>query len=261
MVFNMEEIIKLNFNVPEDRKYIRIMAIGDVHYGNKYHDKDMFPKFMKQALKDKDMYILSVGDLIECATKRSLGLQDQVIPVMDQVEDMIEILKPFADENRVIGLINGNHENRAMKEASIDVSRLMSKALDVRYLGIGAILYMSVKGKKSKRGQNYTIYATHGFSGARTAGGKMNACMRLRDVVDADLYLHGHVHSLDHHTEEVFTIDRGNLQLKKKHYVLTGGYLKYWGSYAQGKAYPPSGTSGSPKIKFHSGMKRISVVI
>lgn len=257
----MEKIINLTFEAKEGKKFIRMMVVSDVHYGNKYHDKDMFPKYMNQALKDKDMYILTNGDLIECATKRSLGLEDQVIPVMDQVEDMIKILEPFAKQGRIIGLINGNHENRAMKEASIDVSRFIANSLDVRHLGIGAILYINVRTENRRRGQYYTIYATHGFSGARTAGGKMNACMRLRDVVDADLYLHGHVHSLDHHTEEVFTIDRGNLQLKKKHYVLTGGYLKYWGSYAQGKAYPPSGTSGSPKIKFHSDMKRISVVI
>ena len=257
----MEKIIKLNFEVPEGRKYIRMLPLSDVHYGNRYHDGNMFPKYMNQALKDKDVHILGVGDLIECATKRSLGLQDQIIPVMEQVEHMTKILEPFADQGRIIGLLNGNHENRAMKDASIDVSRIMANSLNTRYLGIGTILYLSIRGEKSKRGQNYTVYATHGSSAARTAGGKMNACMRLRDVVDADLYLHGHVHSLDHHTEEVFTIDRGNLQLKKKHYVLTGGYLKYWGSYAQNKAYPPSGTSGSPKVKFHSDFKRISVAI
>ena len=257
----MEEIIKLNFEVPEQRKFMRIMAIGDVHYGNRYHDKNMFQGFIKQALKDEDMHILTMGDLIECANRNSVGLQDQVIPVMEQIEDITKILEPFADKGRIIGLLQGNHEDRAMKAAGIDVSRMLATSLDTKYLGNGTILYISIKNENSRRGQNYTIYGLHGSSAARTAGGKINACMRLRDVVDADLYLHGHVHSLDHHTEELFVVDRGNLQFKKKHYVLTGSYLKYWGSYAQGKAYPPSGTSGSPKIKLHGDMKRISVVI
>ncbi|KKK65802.1 hypothetical protein LCGC14_2970510, partial [marine sediment metagenome] len=46
----MEEIIKLNFEVSEERKFMRIIAIGDVHYGNRYHDKNMFQRFIKQAL-------------------------------------------------------------------------------------------------------------------------------------------------------------------------------------------------------------------
>ena len=153
----------------------------------------------------------------------------------------------------------GNHEKRALKDGAINVNHRISRELKVRDLGVGALFYFQVKKDDAKRGQNYVVYAKHGTSGATTAGGKINAIMRMRDVVKADLYLHGHVHSLQHHSQEIYRVDRGNLVLDKKHYVLTGSYLKYWGSYGEEKSYPPSGTSGSPKIKFHANMNRISV--
>ena len=56
-----------------------------------------------------------------------------------------------------------------------------------------------------------------------------------------------------------YVIERGRAILRPRHYILTGAYLKYWGSYAQEKAYIPSGASGSPKVKLHSDVHRISV--
>ena len=254
-----EEVITLPIRVEKSEDSGKMMAIGDPHIGNRYHDKKMYGLFMKWLYENKDYQVITMGDLIECANKNSVGLMDQVMTVDDQIDQIIEDFGPIADEGRMIGMLIGNHEKRALKQAGIDVTHRIARELKVRDLGVGALLYLQVKKDDAKRGQNYVVYAKHGTSAASTPGGKLNAIFRMRDVVKADLYLHGHVHALDQHKQEVYRVDRGNLILDKKHYVLTGSYLTYWGSYGEEKGYPPSGTSGSPKIKFHANMNRISV--
>lgn len=254
-----DQVIKIPIRVEKSEDSGKMMAFGDTHIGNRHHDKKVYEIYLKWLYDHPEFKVITMGDLVECAGKNSVGLIDQVIPVMDQINQITNDLEPIAKEGRLIGMLTGNHEKRALKDSSIDVTGMIAKELKVRNFGVGALTYLSVKKDDAKRGQNYVIYAKHGTSAASTAGGKVNAVRRMRDVVVADLYLHGHVHSLDHNTQEIYRVDRGNLVLDKRHYVLTGSYLKYWGSYGEEKGYPPSGTSGSPKIKFHANINRISV--
>ena len=254
-----EKVITLQMRVEKEEDSSKLLAIGDSHIGNRHHDDNMYEKFIKWLNVNKDYKVITMGDLIECANKNSVGLMDQIMSVDDQIDQIIEDFGPIVDEGRLIGMLTGNHEKRALKQAGIDVTHRISRELKVKDLGVGALLYLQVKKDDAKRGQNYVVYAKHGTSGASTIGGKLNAVYRMRDVVTADLYLHGHVHSLAHHSREIYRVDRGNLILDKQHFVLTGSYLTYWGSYGEEKGYPPSGTSGSPKIKFHANMNRISV--
>lgn len=254
-----ENVITLQMRVEKSEDSGKLMAIGDSHIGNRHHDKIMYERFMKWLHLNPEYKIITMGDMIECANKNSVGLMDQVMSIDDQIDQIIEDFGPFADEGRLIGMLIGNHEKRALKDAGIDVTHRIARELKVRDLGVGALLYLQVKKDDAKRGQNYVVYAKHGTSGASTDAGKLRAITKMRDVVIADLYLHGHVHALDHHKKDIYRVDRGNLVLDRRHFVLTGSYLTYWGSYGEEKGYPPSGTSGSPKIKFHANMNRISV--
>jgi hypothetical protein len=71
----------------------------------------------------------------------------------------------------------------------------------------------------------------------------------------------GHVHSLFHQKIERYTMnDHSNGIIKRStHYVLTGSYLNYWGTYSQAKSMMPSGDAGSPKINLHTKEHRITV--
>jgi len=254
------KLYKLKWTVPKGEDGDHLTAIGDVHKGNRYHDQDPYKINMEWLYKHKEQKILTMGDLIECSTKNSVGLYDQIMPVQDQMEEIIKEFQPFADEGRLIGMIQGNHENRALKDASIDVTRTIANYFGVRYLGTSGTFYIKVKNEGSHRGQNYVIYARHGKSGARTAGGRINAILRMRDIVRADLYLQGHVHTLDHNVMDIIEIDRGTLRLRRRHFVITGSYMKY-GGYVEEAGYPPAGPSGSARIKFHSDEHRITVKI
>lgn len=246
------EIIQVDLDLV-DGKYGEIMPIGDIHIGNKGHDSFMYKKFLKTVKEKKHYKVLGMGDWIECATTRAnFRLYDQDLSIDDQIDRIVEDFKDIADEGRLIGVLRGNHEETAVKEG-MDPTHRIAKELGVRNLGAGVVLYIRA-GQ-----QRYHLYAIHGKSSARTPGGKLNACMRMRDVVKSDIYCIGHVHALDHTTLDIFNPKRKTMELERRHFVITGAYLKYLGTYAQAKGYPPSGTSGSPKIKFHADFNRISV--
>lgn len=247
-----EDILQVELDLVDGR-YGELMPIGDIHKGNKGHDDFMYKKFLETLYEEKHYKVLGMGDWIECSTtSTSFRLYDQVLTIDEQIDQIVEDFKPIADEGRLIGILRGNHEATAVREG-IDPTHRIAKELGVPNFGAGIVLYVKIGN------QRYHVYATHGSSSARTPGGKMNACMRLKDVVEADLYLMGHLHSLDHTTLDIFHPKRKTMELKRRHFVITGSFLKYLGTYAQAKGYPPSGTSGSPKVKFHSDMKRISV--
>ena len=44
---------------------------------------------------------------------------------------MVEILSPLAQAKLIIGIHRGNHENRIMKNTSIDITKIMAKMLNI----------------------------------------------------------------------------------------------------------------------------------
>lgn len=255
------DLVKCKWEVPKEDNGGHLCAIGDLHIGNRFHDEESYRKNLKWLYEHKEYQILTMGDLCECSSKHTLGLEDQVIEVDDQIEMIEKDLDMFADEGRIIGMLRGNHEKRAIKHASVDVTRVIAKYLNVPYFGSAQSFYINVINEDARRGQNYIIYAKHGKSGARTPGGRINAVMRMGLIINnADLYLHAHIHDLLHEIQNPYEVHSGNIRRLRKNYVVTGSYLLY-GGYAEEEGYPPTGPSGSARIKFHTDEHRVTVKI
>jgi len=268
-----------NNNDPEAKTFlidastddVTIVPIGDVHWGHKDCDYKMFQKVIKWCKKQKNVYLILMGDLVEASIMNSPGLFDQNTFLHDQLKDMVTIFKPFAEEHHILGVLEGNHERRVKRTTAIDIMEDFCDriGLDVKknYFGAGALLLIGV-GNTTHR-EFYTLYCTHGSSFAQFPQTKLMACMRLQTIAEAEIYCMGHVHSLNTQKNERYAImdvydwkkKAVTKQLVKRpiHYVLTGQYLKYWGTYAQEKGIPPSGDSGSPKIHLHVKEHRVSV--
>lgn len=244
------KVLKIKF---QENGYI--MPFSDSHIGNLNHNKLMYKYFLGWLYENKKYFVYTGGDMIECASKNSVGLEEQIMDVDDQIEQVIKDLYPIAEEGRLIGMIRGNHENRARKFAGVDVTKHMARELNTKYLGIA--FNMDIKaGKKT-----YTVYATHGNSRATTKPGKLNACYKLKDIYDVDLYCMSHLHELDASKLTIYRHYRGKVLPFIKHFLLTGHYLGYLDSYGEEKCYAPPGAIGSAKIKFHSEFNRISIKI
>lgn len=237
------------------------MPFYDIHYGNENHDGVAFKRFLDTALKEPDIIVMGGGDWIEGALYNSKGREDQVIEIDDQIDYIVGKFQPIAEEGRLIGILRGNHEQRSRRTGNVDHARRIAKDLGVNYFRGGIFLQLTLIPYGKKYGRNYTGYAIHGKSGARTAEGKMRACKRLSEVAEVDFYLMGHVHALDSSKGFKYTVKRGRIEPITPTFVICGHYLEYLGSYAQEWGIPPSGPAGTPKIKFHGDFKRISVAI
>lgn len=232
------------------------MPLGDVHYGLKQCDSKLFKGYLDWVENEDDARVLLMGDMIDSATKHSSGPQvfENNIPPQQQYDEMIDMLMPIKD--KLIGLHIGNHEMGIFRDTGIDLAKQMARELGCPYLGFSCFSKIKVGS------QNYVVYSTHGSSAATMPHTKMKRVLDLSASFNADIYLYGHVHSLDTKIEEYREVDlRGKcVKIRKKMFVLTGHFINYEDSYAEQKNYRPE-KKGAPKIKlykdrwdFHSGM-------
>jgi hypothetical protein len=239
----------------KEKQPIEMYAIGDVHYGSNECMVEKFLKTIEEVKSKKNARVLLMGDLIDAALKNSPGAGpfENAMSPEQQLQFIIDALEPI--KSKIYGVLNANHEERIYKNAGINVLKMLSRILDIPFLGNSVFAKIKV-GK-----QNYSLFATHGASGSTTLSGKINTVMKFSNHIQADIYLMAHVHELAHHNSEYFYIDNGDKMIKKgvKHFVLTGHYLDYAG-YAEQKGLKP-GNTGSPIVKFDAKDKDIEVVL
>jgi predicted phosphodiesterase len=235
-----------------------LVPFSDLHKGSPNFREELFMENLEWCWDKPDVVLILNGDLIEAATRYSVGsgVYEQRMTAGEQIDWAYSVFKPFAEEGRIIGTTNGNHEDRVFKETGVDVSAALAGMLGVPYYRNGGFVKMRVGS------QNYHLYATHGSSGAREPTQKMLPLLKLSRFIDADVYLMGHVHEKAATAMECRYIDNrsGTVRTKERHFVLTGHYLGWENSYAQAQSMPPS-KMGTPKVKLHGDeyMIRVSV--
>lgn len=237
------------------KRYSEVLCWGDVHFGAPNCNIDKAKGYLAYALK-YNCPIIGMGDFIESATRTSVGagVYEQELDPQSQMEEMTEWLRPVAEKGLIIGLLTGNHEERIYNATGFEPTHLMCRELNVPYLGSACYLLLRV-GK-----QTYKVYATHGRSGARLPQTKLLACRRLADIATADLYLMGHVHSLETNASIYFDANKSSRTKiqRTRHFVITGSFLEYENSYAEAACLVPSRT-GCPKIIFEADTMDIHV--
>jgi len=247
--------IRLNTKVLATKRgkdYAEVVFLGDCHYGSPQFDQPRFLSMVEYCLKNS-LYVFLMGDLIELATRHSVGagVYEQEFPGQTQYEQMVEWLQPLAKKKLILGLLNGNHEARAYNESGINVSKAMARELSVSYLGDACWNLFRVGS------QSYAIYSLHGRTGSKFDGTALLALERLAAPFHADLVVMGHAHKCISSSVLMQKLHNGSVVEHKKHLLITGSYLKY-GGYAQTFGLPPS-KLGSPKVKFMSSRHDISV--
>lgn len=217
---------------------VSIIPINDIHYGALSCNREKFEAYVDYILNTDDTYTIGVGDLIENATKFSVGMAmyEESVHLPDQLEYMADRLRPLAESGKLLGLQPGNHEFRTSVLAGIDPMQVLARWLDVPYLGWQAYWLFDVDGER------YKALTFHGSSGASTRTGKLNAVRRLNQIIpDADFYVMGHVHDVAHDWDEYWTIDEnGQLVRRQRHYIIAGSLLSYFGGYPEMAGYAPS---------------------
>jgi hypothetical protein len=238
-----------------DTDKVILCPIGDEHIGSKFYDADKHKEILEWCYKEKTPIIL-MGDELETATKTSVGAgifeQDDI--VQRQLERAVLLYKPLADAGLLIGNHIGNHEARVYQHSGANLSKILADMLHITYLGVGAIHLFNIGN------QQYTMYTTHGTSGARLPHTKIANTIKMSNMASVMIYCQGHLHQLSHHVQNYYRVDLEDRTIKEaqRHYIICGSYLKHWGSYAHISNMEPS-RIGSPKIKLSGEKHQIRV--
>ena len=166
--------------------YAEIVFFGDTHWGSPQCDRERAKRMIQYCI-DREVYVLLMGDLLEFATKGSVGagVYEQTMNPHQQFDEVMEMLTPLANKKLILGLHRGNHELRGYKDTGIDIARIMATELDCRYL-MDACWNLWYVGK-----QSYTLYTLHGAAGSRYIYTKLNSAIKIAQNFKAEILAMG----------------------------------------------------------------------
>lgn len=234
--------------------YAYIVPISDLHIGDPLFNEEKFKSFVNWILNEPNAYVVLIGDLLDCATKDSVGdVYSATMTVQEAKKYAVKLLEPVKD--RILAVVAGNHERRIWKSTGSDVTEDISLILGVPYDPHGILLNVKV-GKYRNNGRlNYTIYVTHGTGASRTIGSKANVLKRASDIVLADIYIIGHIHFTMTFPDYYFVPDVRHRRVEKvkRLYVSVGGFLE-WGGYSEDAMLAPTKT-GTVRVRLSGERK------
>ena len=222
-----------------NRTNVPIVPIGDAHIGSNTFDEGALDRVIDWTKKNNAIW-LGMGDLMEIATKSSpgAGVFEQVLQPQKQIDILIEKLKPIA--HTCMGLIKGNHEERAFKTTGIDPMQIIANQLDIPYCGWEFYGIVSLDSKSHKIA--YTIYAAHTNTSNKTSGLALNWMENNFSWINTDLRFRGHSHDMGFDCgKEVCSIDPHNMTITShiQYDVMTGHYMGRPNSYIASRGAKP----------------------
>ena len=230
---------------------IEILPFADVHIGDPLMDEKMVNKFMEEVLSAENRYVIVNGDILNWASRNSVSdIYVEEISPNEQIDIACELLEPIKD--RILVIIDGNHEERARKSEGISPMYQVAKRLDIfDVYSDGAYLLFISFGKsqgRENRKMIYSLYGRHRTSGGKRPGGKANALEDMTMIVDADIYLVSHSHLPLAMRKSFFRCDYRNRKVTKvdKVYINSNAFLEY-GGYGENLGFVPTSTQ-YPKI-------------
>src|SRR3972149_4303910 len=162
---------KIEYNRPDT---FYLYPFFDIHDGAKESSTHQLELKIKEcANRGKFGKVLGGGDWLESITSkdfrwRTNGIADWVEKrnIIDSERRHIkELLKPVSEENQLIGIGTGNHEEK-------------------------------------KHTHDLTIHTWHGSGSAQSEGGRLMRLVRLVNDIEADIYLMGHLHTMTSYTPD-----------------------------------------------------------
>ena len=258
------ELIYYAHELDTDFGELLIPPISDAHFGNSLFSKRHFMRTLG-FLEKPNAYTVGNGDLCESTLRTSKGeIFKQIGSPEDQRDQMIEWLYPY--RKKILGLVDGNHEDRIYKEAGIHIMKDIAKALGVPYRPEGLLHKISFgDGNRRTKGKPFVfwLYQTHGYGGARTKSSKAVKVERTATWIHADFYVMSHDHVVNAAPDVYLLPDPrtraekykgeetgfriGRVTAHRKMLIKTNAYLK-WGGYAEFGGFPPTDLT-TPLIK------------
>ena len=236
-------------DLPSELEYIELHTFADEHIGDDNCDLSRLKERIKYVADTPNAYCVLNGDLMDNATKTSIGdTYASTFNPMEQLNSTVELFSPIKD--KILAITHGNHEARTYRKEGIDLSAIFASRLDLlhRYSPTSALLFIRF-GKSNKndapggkyRKMLYTLYMLHGSGGGRKEGAKAIRLADMASIVDVDIYIHSHTHLPMAMKQGFHRIDLRNNTVAHvdKLFVNTASNLNY-GGYGEAQEFKPS---------------------
>jgi len=237
---------ELIVTVPDDWPTIRLAPLYDVHLGHSQHDGAMFKRHLQWIAKTPNVLTWNGGDLIENASKLSVGsgVYEQDITPHQQLIAAVLQVAPIA--HKCLFALPGNHEDRTDIQG-FSVAAWVSTMLELPYFPDYA--FCTIRW----RGQHFRILAHHGSGGSQTAGAQRMAARK--DIAWAkpfDLFWTGHLHNANVDVLHQTDVNQrtGRYHERNAIIMISPSYLKFFGTYGAKKRYQP-GSRGMSTVILH----------
>ena len=189
--------------VKSSTKPIRIIPVGDIHYGAENHATEAFDSFCRYA-KDSGAYFILMGDYLElfsATERRTLAKAYADSDLRDNARLAIEeglktqlgkLAKKLAFmKGRVLGVLGGNHSYTF--EDGLSTDELLAQRLEAPYLGVLGCIHLAIDYHHVRSA--VWIWAHHGKGGTgKTVGHQFNCVDDMAQFLRGDIYLMGDNH-------------------------------------------------------------------
>lgn len=210
---------------------LELVALSDLHVGAHAADLAGLKAVIEGVRTTAHRYVVLIGDLTNAALAHSKSnIYEETLHPQQELDLLKTLLTPIQD--KILAMVPGNHEERIWRTAGIDVSQILAEKFNIPYSPTAMLLELPVGS------QTYSVYLHHGTGGGRTTT-RFEGNHRFSQIVDADLYISGHIHSGHVAREGHFHTDGGKVSLHEQVFVTTTSWLGYE-SYAEKFGYKPS---------------------
>lgn len=240
----------------KDLDYINVYPLGDLHVGSKEFDMDKWKRWKKMVMSDPNAVVVSIGDLVENGTKRSVGsgVYDQTMSPSEQKRWLMKELLPMKD--KLLCAVQGNHEDRTKKDsdncAMYDVMLLLGK--EDLYRESAGFVKIGLGEKQHDRQWTYTLALFHGASKFKT-----RVMGYAIDGIDA--LITGHIHQGESYFPAKIVVDSKNETVSMRGFtrLVTTPFLKF-GGYGAKAMYEPQDHTKIPVIRLSGKAKEVTVI-
>lgn len=229
---------------------LEVIPLSDLHIGDPHADMKLIQQRIDYIKEHSEVKCLLAGDLIDNATKTSIGdVYHNSHNPNDQITTVVNLLTPI--KKQILLCVPGNHEARTWRTDGVDVTEQICQRLGImdKYAPETALLDLFV-GK-----YNYKVYVTHGSGGGRKIGAKALRLLELADIIDADVYIQGHTHTPMITRKCRMVQTKNGIEPKELLFVNLAASLSY-GGYGEVQGFSPSSCI-SPMLYF-SGAKQLA---
>lgn len=249
----------------EDTESIYLIPLSDLHIGADF-DQKKFEGYRQWILDRPNAYCIINGDVVDNAISESIGDTYGTMRPEEQKELAEELLRPLAENGKILAWLEGNHELRTARRTDEFIGKTLCKLLGLHtkeksiYDPNGVFLFLNVGYDRAKGRRNrltYTGFMLHGYTGSRRMGGKVNAVEDMARSVVCDFYIASHTHSKFMFPRRIVVPDTRTktLRYQKQVFTSTGSFME-WEGYAIRQGYHPT-SLGSPRLRLDGTRKDI----